>query len=72
MVIVKPGIKPEDVLYEYACSHCGCVFRFHEDELYAKVDGLYHTQRIIKCPCCKRKVCLDKVAFEGHRVKEEK
>lgn len=71
MTIIKPGIRPEDILYEYDCSYCGCIFQFHENELYSKVDTPYYTERIIECPCCKRRVCLNKLAFEGHRVKEE-
>lgn len=72
MTIIKPGINQKDILYEYECSYCGCIFRFHEDELISNLDTFNYTQRIIECPCCKKKVCLDKVAFEGHRVKEEK
>ena len=66
MIIVKPGKDPKDVLYEYECSHCGCVFRFRIDEI--TFCGCFVD---IECPCCKKIAALSKTSLECRVVKEE-
>lgn len=69
MEIIKPG---KIFMYEYSCSHCGCIFRFAKsDDVVTEVPLGHFSYFVIECPCCKAKVSIDLVAFEGYRVEEE-
>lgn len=48
MKILKPGIKPEEIVTRDRCSRCGCEFEYTRADVHTdQREGDY-----VNCPCC--------------------
>lgn len=61
--IVKMGAKPKDIMYEYECTSCECIFRFSKDEAFVWYTPFGTERLTIDCPCCSRGVTIN-----AHRI----
>lgn len=51
--IIRPGIKPKDIVFEVECRHCTTVFQFARGDAETVYDRTGDFLRI-KCPFCKQ------------------
>lgn len=56
MEIVKAGIKPEDIIHQGACLHCGTVVRFQGKEGRITEDPQDGSVISVQCPICGRNI----------------
>lgn len=67
MEILKRG-KKLDYYYTTKCPHCGCKFRFENEDLHGRIDeiGSY-----LYCPQCKIDLALCNIWYRKHRKKDK-